>query len=124
LAASLLSIKYSLEEAQQQERSLKLDNRVFQLDSRSVAVRAILSIAAALVLGIGVRLAYEAYRTEKIIEACIGGASCPYNVTGFQLGSMLSSTKGQLYIGLGLAVLGLIGLIYFILLASLTTKSA
>ena len=119
----LTGIKFFSEDTSLQEQPLEVNDRVFHLDSRNVAIRIVLSIAAAIVLGVGVRLAYTAYRTEKILQVCISGGSCPYNETGFQLGSMLSATRGQLYIGLGLAALGLVALVYFVLLVGISSRT-
>ena len=93
------------------------------MSSRSIIARTFLSIVAVVALAVGVRLAYTAYETEKVLQICINNGPCPYNVTGFQLQSMLSTVHGQSYIGIGLAVIGILGLAYFVLVIGLTTKT-
>jgi hypothetical protein len=78
----------------------------------STIARISLGLLGAVCLAIGSRVAYDSYRTEKILEICISGGSCPLNLNSLSLLSAYSSTRGQLLLGASLAVLGVVALMY------------
>ena len=85
--------------------------------------RVSLGILGAVCLAIGSRVAYTSYLSEKILQECLAGGSCSVNLNGLSLQSAYSSARGDLILGVGLAVLGVLVLMYSFLFAGTLNSS-
>ena len=83
----------------------------------STLARVCVGILGAVSLAIGARIAYTSYLAEKILNSCIAGGSCPLNLNGLGLQSALSNSRGELLLGVALAVIGILALTYSFLFA-------
>lgn len=83
----------------------------------SIITRALLALLGAISLAIGVRIAYTSYLSEKILERCISGESCPSNINTLTLQSAYQTARGEVVLGAALAVIGVLLMMYSILFA-------
>ncbi|MDA4131146.1 MAG: otopetrin domain-containing protein [Thaumarchaeota archaeon] len=83
----------------------------------STAARVLVAGLGAITLAIGARVAYTSYISERILSQCISGGSCQLNLSGIDLQSAYSAARGQLFLGIGLVVFGIIAMIYSFLFA-------
>jgi len=85
--------------------------------------RVFMGILGAICLAIGSRVAYTSYLSEKVFQECLSGSSCSVNLNSLGLQSAYSSAQGELILGAGLAVLGVLVLMYSFLFAGTLNNS-
>src|ERR1700719_3281510 len=81
------------------------------------AARALVAGLGAITLAIGARVSYTSYLSQKILGQCIAGGSCPNNLSGIDLLTAYSTARGQLFLGAGLVVFGILAMVYSFLFA-------
>jgi uncharacterized protein YneF (UPF0154 family) len=79
--------------------------------------RVLLALLGAVSLAIGVRFGYTSYLSEKVLERCIAGGPCPLNINTLTLQSTYETTRGEVFLGVALAVLGVLVMMYSFLFA-------
>ena len=83
----------------------------------SAAARILIAILGAISLAIGARTAYTSYQTENILQQCISGGPCSLNINSLTLQSVYQTTRGEVILGVALAVLGILVMMYAFLFA-------
>jgi len=83
----------------------------------SALARVLLAILGAISLAIGVRFGYTSYISEKALQRCINGGPCSSNLNGLALQSAYQTARGEVLVGIALAILGIVVMMYSFLFA-------
>jgi hypothetical protein len=89
----------------------------------SVLARIAVGALGAISLAIGARIAYTSYLSEKILEKCLQGGPCTLNLNSLNLQSAYSNARGEVLLGVALAVFGVLSLMYSFLFANRTVNA-
>ncbi len=85
--------------------------------------RVLLAILGTVSLAIGVRIGYTSYSSEKILAKCIAGANCPLSLNSLALQSAYETARGEVVLGVALAVMGVLVMMYSFLFAGRSTSA-
>jgi len=83
----------------------------------SALARVLLAVLGAISLAIGVRFGYSSYLSEQTLNRCLNAGPCTLNINGLTLQSAYQTARGDVLIGIALAVLGGLVMMYSFLFA-------